>query len=150
VSFERCAHVVLGRWQSGLLAVFVLTAPACSARSELSPEPPTMSVINQINGVDTEIDADSWCTNGLLNESCAAVDGPVTEVVAACDDRFVVALPDTFSPELGDPLGQFPAEGGGAWPVEVQVGTVMVNADGSGNWSKASWTFELTRNDEGC
>jgi hypothetical protein len=109
-----------------------------------------MSVINQSNGVHTEVEADSWCVDGFFSERCAAVDGPVTEVVAICGDQFVVALPDTFSPRPGEPLGQFPAEGGGAWPVEVQEGTVLINADGSGTWSSASWTFELTGNNEGC
>jgi hypothetical protein len=107
-----------------------------------------MSVINQSNAVHIEIEADSWCTDGLLNERCAAVDGPVTEVGAACNDQFVVALPDSFMPEPGHPLGQYPAEGGGAWPIEVQRGTIHVTADGSGNWSRASWTFELTRNQD--
>lgn len=65
-------------------------------------------------------------------------------------DQVVVALPDTFSPRAGEPLGQFPAEGGGAWPVEVEDDNVLINADGSGKWSRASWTFELTRNNEGC
>lgn len=142
--------MIESRWQSGLLAVLVLTAPACSAGSEPPPAPPTMSVINQSNGVDTHIEANSWCTDGLLSERCAAVDRPVPEVVAACNDQFVVAVPDTFSPEAGEPLGQVPAEGSRAWPVEVQEGSVLVNADGSGKWSRASWTFELTRNQEGC
>ena len=131
-----------------MFAVFLVMAAACSPGSELPP--PAMSVINQSNGVHTTVDADSWCVDGLFSERCAAVDGPVMEVVAVCDDQFVVALPDTFSPRPGDPLGHFAAEGGGAWPVEAQVGTVLVSADGSGNWSRASWTFQLTRNSEGC
>lgn len=145
MSSERSVHVIPGRWLL-VLSVAVLTAAGCSAGSE----PPTMFVVNQSNGIGTEVQADSWCTDGLLSESCAAVDGPVTEVVALCDDRFVVALPDSLSPTPGDPLGEFPAEDGESWPVEVQEGTVRVQATGSGTWSKASWTFELARDDQGC
>lgn len=109
-----------------------------------------MDVINQSNGAHTEIEADSWCADGLFSERCAAVDGPVTEVAAVCNDQLIVAVPDSFIPRPGEPLGQFPAEGGGAWPVEIQEGTVLVIADGSGKWSRASWTFELTREMGGC
>lgn len=109
-----------------------------------------MGVINQNGAVHTEVEADSWCLDGLFSERCASVDGPVTEVVAGCDDQLVVALPDNLSPRLGDHLGEFPAEGGGVWPVELQEGTVVVDADGSGRWSRASWTFELTRDSGGC
>jgi len=110
-----------------------------------------MSLINQSNGVLTEVEAGSWCVDGLITESCVAVDGAVPQVVGVCDDQFVVALPDTFSPRSGGPLGEFPAEGGGgSWPVEVQEGTVLVRADGSGRWSGASWTFELARDNDGC
>lgn len=142
---ERFAHVIRSRW-SLVLSVAVLAAAACSDSSE----PPTMSVVNQSNGVGTEVQADSWCTDGLLSESCAAVDGPVPEVVANCDDQFVVALPDSLSPTPGDSLAQFPADDGESWPVELQEGTVRVQATGSGTWSKASWTFELARDDQGC
>jgi hypothetical protein len=145
MSSERFAHVIRGRWLL-VLSVAVLTAAACSASSE----PPTMSVVNQSNGVGTEIEADSWCTDGLLSESCAAVDGPMPEVVARCDDQFVVAFPDSLSPTPGDSLAQFPAEDGESWPVELQEGNVRVQATGSGTWSKASWTFELARDDQGC
>lgn len=110
-----------------------------------------MSVVNQTNGVGTEIQADSWCTDGLLTERCAAVDGPVPEVVGMCDDQFVVALPDSLSPAPGEALAQLPAEDGESWPVAAQEGTVLVRATGSGTWSKASWTFELVREgDQGC
>lgn len=109
-----------------------------------------MSVVNQSNGVGTEIQADSWCTDGLLSDSCAAVDGPVPEVVARCDDQFVVALPDSLSPTPGDSLAQFPAEDGESWPVELHEGTAPVQATGSGTWSKASWTFEIMRDDQDC
>ncbi len=145
MSNERFAHVIRGQW---LLVVSgaVLTVAACSASSE----PPTMSVVNQTNGVGTEVQADSWCTEELLSESCAAVDGPVPEIVARCDDQFVVALPDSLSPTHGDSLGRFPAEDGESWPVELQEGAVRVQATGSGTWSKASWTFELARDDQGC
>ena len=110
-----------------------------------------MSVVNQTNGVGTEIQADSWCTDGLLTERCAAVDGPVPEGVGMCDDQFVVALPDSLSPAPGEALAQLPAEDGESWPVAAQEGTVLVRATGSGTWSKASWTFELVREgDQGC
>jgi hypothetical protein len=142
---ERFARVTRGRWCL-VLPIAALSAAACSASSE----PPTMSVVNQSNGVGTAVQADSWCTDGLLGESCGAVAGSVPEVVAKCDDHFVVALPDSFSPTPGDSLAQFPADDGETWPVEVREGTVLVRAIGSGTWSKASWTFELARDDQGC
>lgn len=142
---ERLARVIRSRW-SLVLPVAALSAAACSASSE----PPTMSVVNQSNGVGTEVQADSWCTDGLLGESCAAADGLVPEVVAKCDDHFVVALPDSLSPTPGDSLAQFPADDGETWPIEIRAGTVRVQATGSGTWSKASWTFELARDDQGC
>lgn len=145
MSSERFFSVIRGRWLLGL-SVAVLTVVACSANSE----PPTMSVVNQSNGVGTEIQADSWCTDGLLSDSCAAVDGPVPEVVARCDDQFVVALPDSLSPTPGDSLAQFPAEDGESWPVELHEGTARVQATGSGTWSKAFWTFEIIRDDQDC
>jgi len=144
MSSERSAQVNHSRWLVVVL-VAVLVA-ACSSSSE----PPTMSVVNQSNGVGTEIQADSWCTDGLLSESYASVEGPVPEVVARCDDQFVVALPGPLTPTTGDALAQFPAEDGESWPVEVQEGTVRVQATGSGTWSKASWTFQLARDDQGC
>jgi hypothetical protein len=137
---NRSSHVHRSRWLSVVLLV-VLAVAACSSDSE----PPTMSVVNQTNGVGTEIQADSWCLDGLLTESCAAVDGPVPEVVGMCDDQFVVALPDSLSPTPGDALAQFPAEDGESWPVAAQEGTVLVRATGSGTWSTASWIFELVR-----
>lgn len=144
MSNERSDRMIRGRW-SMAVSVAVLIA-ACSGSSDS----PTMSVVNQSNGVGTEVQADSWCTDGLLNESCAAVDGPVPEVVARCDDQFVVAVPDSLSPTPGDSLARSPAEDGESWPVELQEGTVRVQATGSGTWSKASWTFELARDDQDC
>jgi hypothetical protein len=145
MSSGRFAHMIRGRWLL-VLSVAVLTATACCTSSD----PPTMSVVNQSNGVGTEIQAESWCNDGLLTESCAAVDGPVPEVAGRCDDHFVVALPDSLIPTPGDSLAQFPAEDGESWPVELQEGTVRVQATGSGTWSKASWTLELARDDPGC
>lgn len=146
------SEVFVRRWQFGLFVVLLAGLAACSSGSgpELPRQPPPMSVINQSNGVHTEVEADSWCVDGLFKESCAAVDGPLTEVVASCEDQFVVALPDTFNPQPGEPLGQHPAEGGGAWPVAAREGTVLVRAEGSGQWNMASWTFELIRPNSGC
>ena len=142
MSSERFDRMIRG-W---FLLVALLTAAGCSTSSQ----PPTMSVVNQSNGVGTEIQSDSWCSDGLFSESCAAIDGPVPEVVARCDDQFVVTLPDSLIPTPGDALAQFPAEDGESWPVELQEGTVRVHTTGSGTWSKASWTFELARDDQGC
>lgn len=140
------------RSQVSLLLAIVALLPACTSPTgaELPLGPPTMSVINQSTGLDTEIEADSWCVDGLFDKRCAAVDGPLITVEAACRDEFVVALPNFFQPVSGEPLGRFPAEGGGAWPVEVREGTILVRAEGSGRWSQASWTFELTRPAAGC
>lgn len=80
-----------------MVAVLLVIAAACSSGSDLPPPP--MDVINQRNGVLTEVEADSWCADGLFSERCAAVDGPVTEVVAVCNDQFVVALPDSVDLE---------------------------------------------------
>lgn len=109
-----------------------------------------MLVITQNEGSRTEVSADSWCVDWLLERGCAAVDGPLTEVMAACEEVVVVAVPETFIPHPGDPLAQFPAEDGDSWPVATGEGTVVVQAEGSGRWSEASWTFELTRDEEGC
>lgn len=140
------------RWQPGLVAVLLVVIPACSYVSapEVPPEPLSIKVINQSDGVATKVAPGSWCFDGLFSaESCVAVDAPVTEVVARCEDAFVVAPPETFAPRPGDQIGRFPAEGGGAWPVTTSEGTVIVHADGSGQWTSASWTFELVR-DDGC
>lgn len=107
-----------------------------------------MSVINQTDGARTEVQAGEWCVDGLLSDSCAAVDGPIERLVTSCADQLVVALPDHFSPRRNGPLGEFPAQGGGAWPVETQEGSVLVRATGSGKWSSASWAFDLARTDE--
>lgn len=146
------SEVLVRRWQLGLLVVLLVGLAACSGGSgpELPRRPPPMSVINQNNAVHTEVEADSWCVGGLFSESCAAVDSPLTEVSAGCEDQLVVALPDTFSPQRGEPLGRHPAEGGGAWPVALREGTVLVRAEGSGQWNRASWTFELIRPNSGC
>ena len=114
------------------------------------PAPPEMSVINQRTAAHHEVEPGAWCLDRLFSESCEAVDGPLTEVVATCDDSVVVALPEGFSPHPGDPLGDSPAEGGGAWPVDLREGTVLVQAEGTGRWNRASWTFELVRTDDGC
>lgn len=138
--------------QLSLLLAIVALLPACTSATgaEIPLGPPAMSVINQSNGLHTEVEADSWCVDGLLDRRCAAVEGPMIAVEAACRDEFVVALPKFFEPVPGEPLGRFPAEGGGAWPVEVREGTILVRAEGSGRWSQASWTFELTRPASGC
>jgi len=109
-----------------------------------------MSVINQSNGVHTEIEADSWCVDELLGESCAAVELSLTEVQSSCDDQFVVAPPDGFTPQPVDTLTKLPEGMGRVWFVEIREGPVSVRADGSGHWDRASWTFELVRDNQGC
>lgn len=138
------------RWQPGLVAVFLVVVPACSYvfAPEVPPEPLSIKVINQSDGVANKVAPGGWCFDGLFSEeSCASVDGALTEVVARCEDVLVVAPPETFTPQTGDHLNRFPAEGGGAWAVTTHEGTVIVRADGSGQWTKATWTFELVRDD---
>lgn len=131
-----------------LLAVSVLLiVVACSANSgaELPPEPPPMSVLDESGKVLAETPAGSWCRNGLITENCAAVDRPVPEVTVACETEIAVALPENFTPEPGPPLGSMEA---GVWPVTTTDGGILVRADGSGDWSRASWSFDLIR--ESC
>lgn len=138
--------------QWGLLVVLLVGLAACSRSSgpELPRRPPAISVINQSNGVDTEVEADSWCLDGLFNETCAAVDGPLTEVVAGCEDQFVVAPPDGFTPLPVDELTKLPERLGRVWSVVAHEGTVLVRAEASGQWNTASWTFEVIRPNSGC
>jgi hypothetical protein len=42
-----------------------------------------MSAINQSDAGRAEIEVDSLCIDGLTNESCAPVDGPLTEIAAS-------------------------------------------------------------------
>ena len=137
-----------GRWRWILSITLLVATAACSSASELPP--PTISVINQSNAASTEVQPGEWCVEGLFTDGCAAVDAPVPQVVAGCDDHLVAALPDGFSPLPDGPLRDAPAEGGGAWLVEVEEGGVLVRADGSGIWSSASWAFDLERIDEDC
>jgi hypothetical protein len=136
--------------QLGFVGVILVGATACSGGADLPPEPPPMSAINQSDGVHTEIEADSWCVDGLFGETCAAVDRPLTEVLSSCDDQFVVAPPDGFTPQPVNTLTKLPEEMGRVWFVESRKGTVLVRAEGSGHWSTASWTFELVRPEGGC
>jgi hypothetical protein len=138
------------RMQFGLAGMLLVGATACSAGGELPPEPPPMSVINQSNGVHTEVEADSWCVDGLFGETCAAVDRSLTEVLSTCDDQFVVAPPDGFTPQPVNTLTKLPEEMGRVWFVEIPEGTIAVRAEASGQWDSASWTFELIRPDGGC
>ena len=144
------SDVFMRRLQLGFAGMLLVGATACSGGAELPPEPPPMSVINQSNGVHTEIKADSWCVDGLLGETCAAVDRSLTEVLSSCDDQFVVAPPDDFTPQPVDTLTKLPEEMGRVWFVEIGEGTIAVRAEGSGRWDRASWTFELTRDNHGC
>jgi hypothetical protein len=138
------------RLQFGLAGLLLVGATACSSGGESPPEPPPMSVINQGNGVHTEIEADGWCVDGLFGETCAAVDRPFTEVLSTCDDQFVVVPPDGFTPRPVKTLTKLSEEMGRVWVVEIPEGTVAVRADGSGQWDSASWTFELIRPDGEC
>lgn len=142
--------VFMRRAQLGFAGVILAGATACSGGADLPPEPPPMSVINQSNGVHTEIEADSWCVDGLFGETCAAVDRPLTEVLPGCDDQFVVAPPDGFTPQPVNTLTKLPEGMGRVWSVETRKGTVSVRAEGSGRWDKASWTFELIPDDQAC
>jgi hypothetical protein len=107
-----------------------------------------MKAVNQSDGAQTEIEADSWCVDGLFSVSCSAVDQPVTHVVAECDDNIALGLPDGLIPAPGDELE--PVTNDAAWLVTAPEGTVAVFAEGSGRWSRASWTFELTREGAEC
>jgi len=142
--------VFMRRLQLGFAGMVLVGATACSGGAELPPEPPPMSVINQSNGVHTEIEANSWCVDGLFGETCAAVDRSLSEVLSSCDDQFVVAPPDGFTPQLVNTLTKLPEEMGRVWFVEIREGTIAVRAEGSGRWDRASWTFELIRDNHGC
>lgn len=142
--------VFVRRMRLGFAGILLVGATACSGGAELPPEPPPMSVINQNNGVHTEIEADSWCVDGLFGESCAAVDRSLTEVLSGCDDRFVVAPPDGFTPQPVTTLTKLPEGMGRVWFVETREGAVSVRAESSGRWDRASWTFELIRDNQGC
>lgn len=107
-----------------------------------------MKAVNQSDGAQTEIEADSWCVDGLFSVSCSAVDQPVTHVVAECDDNIALGLPDGLIPAPGDELE--PVTNDAAWLVTAPEGTVAVFAEGSGRWSRAFWTFELTREGAEC
>ena len=137
-------------FQFGLLVMLLAGLAACSGGADLLPQPPPIAVINQSGGVKTEVEADSWCVDALFNETCAAVHGPLTQVVAGCEDQFVVAPPDHFTPLPVETLTKLPDEMGRVWFVESHEGTVLVRAEGSGQWSSASWTFELIRPNSGC
>lgn len=142
--------VFMRRLQLGFAGMLLVGATACSGGAESPPEPPPMSVINQSNGVHTEVEGDSWCVDGLFGGSCAAVDRSLTEVLSGCDDRFVVAPPDGFTPRPVNTLTKLPEGMGRVWFVEIREGTIAVHAEGSGRWDRASWTFELIRPDGGC
>lgn len=133
-----------------LLAFSVLlTAVACSGGSgEESPEPPPMSVLGGDGEVLAEAEAGSWCHDGLITESCTAVDGPVPEVTVACEADVAVVLPESFMPEPGGPLGHRTSGEERVWPVTRADGGILVRVEGSGDWSRASWSFNLIR--EGC
>lgn len=133
-----------------LLALsLLLTAVACSGGSgEGPPEPPPMSVLGGDGEVLAEAEAGSWCHDGLITESCAAVDRPVPEVTVACDADVAVVLPESFMPEPGAPLGDRLSTDERMWPITKDDGGILVGADGSGDWSRASWTFDLIR--ESC
>jgi hypothetical protein len=148
ISSERLLQVTTGRWRWILSIALLVTTAACSSASELPPPP--IEVINQSSAASTEVRPGEWCVDGLFTDGCAAVDAPVPQVLAGCDEQLVAALPDGFSPRPDGPLRDAPAEGGEAWLVEVEEGAVLVIADGSGNWSSASWAFDLERTDEGC
>lgn len=94
------------------------------------------------NGVHTEIEPDSWCVDGLLGESCAAVDRSLTEVLSTCDDQFVVAPPDGFTPQPANTLTKLPEEMGRVWFVEIPEGTIAVRAD-AGLIFKGEQTLEI-------
>lgn len=133
-----------------LLALSVmLTAIACSGGSGSGPpEPPPMSVLGENGEVLAEAEAGSWCRDGLITDSCAAVDRPVPEVIVACETDIAVALPESFAPEPGALLGERSSTDGSVWPVTKREGGILVRAEGSGDWSRASWSFDLIR--EGC
>lgn len=107
-----------------------------------------MSVLGEDGEVLAEAEAGSWCHNGLITESCAAVDRPVPEVTVACEADVAVVLPEGFVPEPGAPLGDRFSTDERVWPVTKADGGILVRARGSGDWSRASWSFDLTR--EGC
>lgn len=127
----------------------MLIAVACSGGSgEGPPEPAAMSVLNGDGEVLTEAEAGSWCHDGLITESCAAVDRPVPEVTVACESDIAVSLPENFTPEPGAPLGEGSSADETVWPVTKTEGGILVRAEGPGDWSRASWSFDLIR--EGC
>jgi hypothetical protein len=109
-----------------------------------------MSVVNQGNGVLTEVEADSWCVDRLVGDACARVDAPLPEVMVDCGDEVVVALPDTFTPQPAPDLVRIPKEKGRVWLVDTEEEIVLVRSNGSGKWSRVSWTFELARDDVEC
>lgn len=127
----------------------VVLVGACSNGSG-PPAPPPLSVVNQSNGQATEVEAGSWCVDWLINEGCAALDGPVTEVGASCEENVVVAMPDGFEPQPNASLVAVPPGKGRAWVVDAQEGTVLIRSTDSGQWAQASWTFELLRDDDEC
>lgn len=133
-------RVMLDRRLIGLLAMILASAVACSNNPGPSP---VMLVVNQSDGVQTEVEADLWCVEEFGSENCAAADRPTTDVVAECDENVAVGLPQELIPEPGGQLE--PVPGDDAWLLTVRDGTVVVSAAGSGGWSRASWTFELTR-----
>lgn len=138
------------RRRRNLLALSVLlTVVACSGDSgEGPPEPPPMSVLGGNGEVLAVAEAGSWCHDGLITDSCAAVDRPAPEVTVACETDIAVAFPENFTPEPGAPLGDRASEDERVWPVTKAEGGILVRAEGSGDWSRASWGFDLIR--EGC
>lgn len=107
-----------------------------------------MLVLGQNGEVLAEAEPGSWCRTGVITESCAAVDRPIPEVTVACETDVAVALPESFTPEPGPPLGEGSPTDEGVWPVTKSEGGILVRAEGSGDWSRASWTFDLIR--QGC
>jgi len=75
------------------------------------------------------------------------VDRPVPEVTVACETDVAVALPESFTPEPGGPLGDRASGDESVWPVARAEGGILVRAEGSGDWSRASWSFDLARED---
>jgi len=144
------SDVLMRRLHLGFGGILLIGATACSGGASLPPEPPPISVISQSTGLHTEIEADSWCVGGPSGESCAAVDRSSTEVLSSCDDRFVVAPPDGFTPQPVSTLTRLPEGMGRVWFVEAREGMIAVHAEGSGRWDRASWTFELIRDEDGC
>lgn len=92
-----------------------------------------MSVLGGNGEVLALAEAGSWCRNGLISESCAAVDRPVPEVTVACEADVAVVLPESFTPEPGGPLGDRASGEERVWPFTKREGGILVRAEGSGD-----------------